>query len=59
MSHGWAFAQIVLEEQRRRFDYRTARVCQACRGRGWRRRVLMWRSRRTCRVCWGRGMLGG
>ena len=58
-SYGWAFAQLTLDEQRRRLDLRTARPCRPCAGRGVRWRVLAWRGRRECRVCHGRGMVGG
>jgi DnaJ-class molecular chaperone len=57
--HQWAMAHLVLAEQRRRFDFRTARVCRACQGRGKRRKVLWWRGWKLCRVCHGRAMLGG
>jgi len=56
---GWTLMQAILDEQARRFDFRRARVCGACRGWGERRRVLFWRGFKTCRVCHGRGMLGG
>jgi DnaJ-class molecular chaperone len=55
----WLLMDAVLSERRRRFDFRTARVCRACRGRGERRRALWWRGFKQCRVCHGRGMLGG
>jgi DnaJ-class molecular chaperone len=57
--YGWPLLQAFLDEQARRFDYRRARVCRTCRGRGQRRRVPWWRGFKTCRVCHGRGMLGG
>ena len=56
---GLPLVQAFLDEQARRFDFRRARVCGACRGRGKRRRVLLWCGWRQCRVCYGRGMLGG
>jgi DnaJ-class molecular chaperone len=59
MSQGWPLAQMLVEEQRRRFDFRKARVCKACRGWGERRRVLFWKGWRQCNVCHGRGMIGG
>jgi DnaJ-class molecular chaperone len=56
---GWTLLQAILDEQARRFDFRRARVCRSCRGRGERRNVLWWRGFKQCRVCHGRGMLGG
>jgi hypothetical protein len=56
---GWPLVQAFLDEQARRFDFRRARVCGACRGWGERRTVSWWRGWRTCRVCHGRDMLGG
>ena len=55
----WAFARLILDEQRRRLDFHTARVGPACAGKGERRRVLWWRGWRLCGACHGRGMLGG
>lgn len=56
---GWTLLQAILDEQARRFDFRRARVCRSCRGRGERRKALWWRGFKLCRVCYGRGMLGG
>jgi DnaJ-class molecular chaperone len=55
----WLMLHAILEEQRRRFDFRRPRVCRACRGRGERHKVLWWRGWRECPACHGRGMLGG
>jgi DnaJ-class molecular chaperone len=55
----WLLMQAILEEQRRRFDFRRARVCRACRGWGERRKVARWRGFKQCKACHGRGMLGG
>lgn len=56
---GLPLLEAFLEDQRRRFDFRRARVCRPCRGWGERRKVLWWRGWKQCRVCYGRGMLGG
>ena len=55
----WLMMHALIEEQRRRLDFRRARVCRACRGWGERRRVLWWRGLRQCKACHGRGMFGG
>ena len=57
--YGWAFARLILDEQRRRLELRTARPCRACAGRGVRRRLVAWRGWRECRVCHSRGLIGG
>lgn len=57
--HEWVMTHVVLAEQRRQFDFRRARVCRACWGRGQQRRVLWRCGWQQCRVCYGRGMLGG
>ena len=59
MSQGWPLARMLLEQQRRRFDFRKPRVCKACWGRGERRRVLFWKGWRQCQTCHGPGMIGG
>ena len=55
----WVMLDAIAAEQRRRFDFRKARVCRSCRGWGERRKVLWWRGFKPCTVCHGRGMLGG
>lgn len=60
MSHqGWPLTRMVLDDLALRFDFRRARVCRPCRGRGKRRRVLWWRGWKQCHACYGQGMLGG